>query len=189
MSARTDSEGRPYLESVGVGVGAWIISYVFTYLLVATDIESSPLNQLIEFFGGESATHELVGWVFYNAHFVDISYTGIGLLSPPGSFIGGDGFTPLLHVIPPALLFIAGLALGRYAGVTELDQGAITGALVVPGYLLASLIGVFVFTVDIGDASGAPEFASAVLIAGVVYPVVFGALGGVIAAATADTAE
>lgn len=184
MSSTTDIDNRPFVESAAAGLAAWFFGYVFTYLIIATDIESSPLNRLIEFFEGESATYELVGWVFYNAHLVDVSYSGLGPLSPPGSFIGGDGFAPFLYVVPPALLIVAGLAVGRYTGATELNDGAIAGALITPGYLVLAVLGAFVFTVEVGGASGAPDLVPAVLIAGVIYPVVFGAIGGAIAAVT-----
>ncbi len=187
MSSTTDTDSRPFIESAVGGLTAWLLGYVLTYLLVATDIETSPLNRIIEFFEGDSATYELVGWVFYNAHLVDVSYTGLGPFSPPRQFIGGeDGFTLLLYLIPPALLVIAGLAVGRYSGVSELNEGALTGALVTPGYLLLSIAGVFLFTVTVGDASGAPDLVPAVLIAGIIYPVVFGAVGGALAAITSD---
>jgi hypothetical protein len=187
MSQTTDADNRPFVESAAAGIVAWVLGYVFTYLLVATDLESSPLNRFVEFFEGESATYELVGWVFYNAHLVDISYTGIGVFSPPRNFVGGeDGFTVLLYLIPPALLIVAGLAIGRYQGVTEPNGGAITGALVTPGYLILSIVGTFLFSVSVGDASGAPDLIPAVFIAGLVYPVVFGAIGGVLAAVTSE---
>lgn len=187
MSLTTDENSRPFVESAVGGVAAWLFGYVFTYLLVATDIESSPLNQLVELFEGDSATYELVGWVFYNAHLVEISYSGISLFSPPRNFVGGeDGFTVVLYLVPPALLLIGGLAMGRYSGVTEPNEGAIAGALVTPGYLILSVVGVFLFEVSVGGASGAPDLIPAVAVAGLVYPVVFGALGGVIAAVTSD---
>ena len=187
MSSTSNTDSLPFAVGAGFGAAGWILGYVVAYLLVATDIESSPLNRLIEFFGGDSATYELVGWVFYNAHLVDISYTGVGVFTPPRSFIGGeDGFTVLLYLIPPALLVIAGLAVGRYQGAAEPTQGAIAGALVTPGYLVLSIVGAFLFTVSVGDASGAPDLIPAVLVAGLVYPTVFGALGGVLASVTAD---
>lgn len=187
MSSTNDADSRPFVESGVAGTVVWVLGYVFTYLLVATDLESSPLNRFVEFFEGESATYELVGWVFYNAHFVDISYSGIRVFSPPRSFIGGeDGFTVLLYLIPPALLIAAGLAIGRYQGVTEPNAGAITGALVTPGYLILSIVGAFLFTVSVGGASGAPDLIPAVFIAGLVYPAVFGSIGGVLAAVTSE---
>ena len=187
MSSTTATDSRPFVESAIAGAAAWGLGYVFTYLLAATDIEESPLNQLIEFFEGESATYELVGWVFYNAHLVDISYSGLGPFSPPRNYIGGeDGFTVFLYLIPPALLLIAGLAIGRYRGVTEINDGAITGALVTPGYLILSILGTFLFTVSVGGASGAPDLIPAIFIAGLVYPIVFGGIGGVLASVTSQ---
>jgi len=184
-SARS-AESRPVVEGAVAGVAAWLLGYVCTYLLVGTDLESSPLNDLIQFFEGESATYELVGWVFYNAHLVDVAYEGIGVFAPPGNFVGGDGFTPFLYVVPPALLFVGGLALGRYAGATDTRDGAVAGALLVPGYLVLAVVGSFLFTVSVGGASGSPDLVSAALIAGLVYPAVFGAAGGAVAAATAE---
>jgi hypothetical protein len=49
---------------------------------------------------------------------------------------------------------------------------------VVAGYLPLAVVGVFAFTVSIESASAAPDLAPAVLLAGVVYPLVFGTLGG-----------
>lgn len=185
MSSTSDAESRPYVESAAAGVGAWVLGYLITYLLVATEIESSPLNDLIEFFEGDSATYELVGWVFYNAHLVDVTYTGIDLFSPPPSFIGGeDGFTALLYVVPPALLLIGGLAVGRYRGVTGTNEGAVAGALLAAGYVLPSAAGAFVFTVSVGSAAGSPDPLTAVVVAGLFYPLVFGAIGGVAASVT-----
>lgn len=177
-------DDKPVVQGAVAGIGAWLLGYVLTYLLVATDIESSPLNRLIEAFGGESATYELVGWVFYNAHLVDITYTNLGLLSPAPNFVGGDGFTPFLYVVPPALLFVAGLAVGRSAGVSDPMDGAVAGVLVTPVYLVLAVVGAFVVTVSVGDASGGPDVVQALLIAGIVYPAVCSGLGGVVAAAT-----
>lgn len=185
MSSAPNAESRPYVVSAVAGVGAWLLGYLLTYLLVATDIDQSALNRIIEAFDGDSATYELVGWVFYNAHLVDISYTGVSLFTPPANFVGSeDGFTVLLYLIPPALLLIAGLGIGRYQGVSDPQTGAITGALLVPGYLILSIVGVFLFSVSVGDVSGAPDLVPAIAIAGLIYPVVFGAVGGAIAAIT-----
>lgn len=185
MSSVTNAESRPYVASAAAGVGAWVLGYVLTYLLVATDIDGSALNRILEAFGGDSATYELVGWVFYNAHLVDVSYSGLSVFTPPANFVGGeDGFTVLLYLIPPALLLIAGLGIGRYQGVSDPQAGAIAGALLVPGYLVLSVGGVFLFSVSVGDASGAPDLIPAIAIAGLIYPVVFGAIGGALAAVT-----
>ena len=55
-----------------------------------------------------------------------------------------------------------------------------------PGYLVLSVVGAFLFEVTVGDASGAPALLPAIVLAGLLYPVVFGAAGGAVAAATTD---
>lgn len=190
MSASVDTDDLPLVPGAVAGVVAWLLGYVFTYLLTATDLENSGLNRFIELFGGESATYELVGWVFFNAHFVDITYENVGIARPPPSFIGGEnGFTALLFLLPAALLFIAGLAVVRSQGITDRNDGAVAGALVVLGYLVLSIIGVFLFTVTVGDATGAPDLLPAIVVAGIFYPAVFGAAGGAVAGQTAGSSE
>jgi uncharacterized membrane protein (GlpM family) len=187
MSASVDTNDLPFGVGAVAGAVAWLLGYVVTYLIAATDLEDSPLNRIVEAFEGESATYELVGWVFYNAHFVDISYQNVGFFQPPASFIGGDnGFTAALYVLPPAFLFIAGLAITRYQGIDDLSDGAVAGALVVPGYLVVSVLGAFLFEVTLGDAAGAPDLLPAIVIAGILSPVVFGAIGGAVGGRTAE---
>lgn len=187
MSTDIDADSVPLVPGAAAGVLAWIVGYAFTYLLVGSDVRNSGINRFIEAFEGEPATYELVGWVFYNAHLTDVVYDGFGGMFLPANYVGGeDGFTVLLYVIPPALLLAAGLALGRYQGETETNAGAVVGATVLSGYLVASIVGVFLFEVSAAGTTGRPDLVPAVLIAGLVYPVVFGAAGGVVAAATAN---
>lgn len=190
MSASVDTDDLPFGVGAVAGVVAWLLGYVVTYLIAATDLENSALNRIIEGFEGQSATYELVGWVFYNAHFVDITYENVGFFQPPPNFVGGeDGFTAALYLLPPALLIIAGLAISRYQGISDLSGGAVAGALVAPGYLVLSILGVFLFEVTVGDASGAPDLLPAIVVTGILYPVVFGAIGGAVGGQTAESTE
>lgn len=187
MSATVDVDDLPLVPASVAGIVTWVLGYAFTYVLVGTDVRESRLNRFIEAFEGEPATYELVGWVFYNAHFVDVVYEGFGGRFMPASYVGGgDGFTQLLYVVPPALLVGAGLAVGRYQGVTETNDGAVAGALVVPGYFVLAIAGAFLFEVSAAGTTGAPDFLAAFFLAGLVYPLVFGAIGGVLAAVTAE---
>ncbi len=186
MSTGQSDPDRPYVVGAAAGLLVWILGYVLTYLLSATEMDDSVINGFVRFAEGESATYELVGWVFYNAHFVSVRYVNVPI-SLPRNFIGGeDGFSVVLFLIPPLLCLAAGLALGRFRGIADTAEGAITGALVFPGYLVPSVAGVFLFEVTVGDASGAPALLPAIVLAGILYPVVFGAVGGAVAAATTD---
>jgi hypothetical protein len=187
MSANVDVAELPLVPAAVAGVVTWVLGYVFTYVLVGTDVRESNLNRFIEAFEGDPATYELVGWVFYNAHFVDVVYAGFGGRFMPASYVGGeDGFTALLYVVPPVLLVAAGLAVGRYQGVTETNDGAVAGALVLPGYLVCAIAGASLFEVSAAGTTGQPDLLAAFFLAGLVYPLVFGAVGGVVAAVTAE---
>lgn len=187
MSSNTDADSLPLVPGALAGVAAWVLGYVFTYLLVSSDLRESGLNQFAQAFGDGDATYELVGWVFFNSHFADTVIDAGFFGTEATNFIGGeDGFTALLYVIPVALILASGLAIGRYQGVTDVNDGAIAGALVVPGYLVLSIVGAFLFRVEAGGASGQPDLLPAIVLAGIVYPVVFGAIGGAIASVTAE---
>ncbi|MCY4731880.1 hypothetical protein KY092_15070 [Natronomonas gomsonensis] len=186
MSSNIDADSLPLVPGALAGVAAWVLGYVFTYLLVSSDLRESGLNQFAQAFGDGDATYELVGWVFFNSHFAE-TVIDAGFFGDTTSFIGGEnGFTALLYVIPVALILASGLAIGRYQGVTDINDGAIAGALVVPGYLILSIVGAFLFRVEAGGASGQPDLLPAIILAGIVYPVVFGAIGGAIASVTAE---
>lgn len=165
-----------------VGIIAWVIGYVGTYVVVAPDVRESPLHRVIEALDGEPATYEMVGWVFYNAHFVPTVFRDVPIIgSHTTSYIGGqDGFTVLLYLLPIGLLVASGFVLAQYNGATDPTQGAMAGLLLVPAYLLLSIAGIFLFEVAVGEASIAPDLLEGIFIAGIVYPLLFGGSGGAI---------
>ncbi|AKH97459.1 hypothetical protein [Halanaeroarchaeum sulfurireducens] len=179
MSSKRMSD-LPFVEGVSAGIVTWILGYVLAYLIVAPDIRESSINRLVDAFDGAPATYEMVGWVFYNAHFVDTVFQSVPLLgSTASTYIGGeDGFTTLLYLIPVGLLVAAGLALARYQGSTTPTRGMLVGVTAVPGYLLLSIAGVFLFEVNALGASGAPDLLPAIGLAGIAYPLVFAGAGG-----------
>ena len=184
----TDSRATRLVVGIGVGLGSYLVGYLLTYLLAADAIEESFIQQLLSLFDAEPATVDVVGWVFYNAHLVDIVFEGVPFIGGgAGNLISeADGLSVLLYLVPPLVLLAGGLALGRYAGVRSPEKGAIAGATLLPGYLLAVVVGIMIFEVSVGGVSGAPDLIPAIGIAGVTYPLVFGGFGGAIAAVTAD---
>jgi hypothetical protein len=180
-------ERRPYVAGAVAGLAAWIAGYVGTYLVVGSDVRESGLNWILEVLGGEPATYELVGWVFYNAHQVDTVFRGLPVRGTvTASYVGGEnGFTTLLYAIPIVALLVAGGAVAARRGARTTADGAVAGVTVLAGYLVASIAGVVLFEVGVGDASAAPDAIPAVVLAGVVYPSVIGATGGVVAALVA----
>jgi hypothetical protein len=177
--------GLPLGTGAIAGAGAYLLGYVFTYLLVGSEIRESAVNQVFQVFGGEDLTYEIVGWVFYNAHFVS-TVGDLSVLSGTGNLITEfEAFSPILYLVPVALLFIAGLAVGRrIPGEQDYGDAAAAGATVVVGYLPLAVIGAFLVQVQSGGSSVGPDLLLGAILAGLVYPAVLGALGSVAAFAT-----
>ncbi|WP_458185796.1 hypothetical protein [Haladaptatus sp. NG-WS-4] len=89
-----------------------------------------------------------------------------------------DGSLTHLYLLPPLFLLGAGFAVAYLSGIETPNAGGVVGTLVVVGYLPLAVAGAFAFGYGIGDGTIAPDVVTAVLLAGVVYPAVFGGLGG-----------
>jgi RimJ/RimL family protein N-acetyltransferase len=179
--------GRRIPVGVGAAAGAvaWLLGYLLTYVVTSgriREFRGSFLGQVADLLGLEVPTWKVVGWVFYNAHFVDTAAGG-----GTGSAIGGDGgFTALLYVVPPLVLLAAGLAAGRAAGNGDPASSAVGGASVLIGYLPLSVLGVFLFETSVAGTAVGPRLGAGILLAGVLYPAVFGAVGAGIAVLATD---
>ena len=187
-------EALPVVPGAVAGVLSWLSGFLLTYLVVAPTLTDSTLNRVLEGLDGSLPTLDVVGWAFFNAHFVDARLRGGPLGESAFSLVGGqNGFTPLLYVVPIGLLLAAGLALARYRRAESPGQGALTGLTVVPGYLLLSVAGAFVFELTAFGLQVGPDLVMAAVLAGLVYPVLFagagGALGGFLERRAASAAD
>lgn len=179
MAANEGWQRLPLIPGAVAGIVAWLLGYLFTFILVGDTVRDSVVRRVIEFLGGDLPTWRVVGWIYYNAHFVSTNFDGA--FAGSRNFIGGDGVTPVVYVVPPLVLFAAGLAVGRAAGVRDdLERAALVGLTVVSGYFVLSLVGVFVFAID----GAGPTVAEALLLAGILYPAVFGIVGAFVASRT-----
>jgi hypothetical protein len=173
-----------------VGAGAYLAGYVLTYLLVIVDgVES----------GGDIETWKAVGWVFYNAHNVDLTFVGsAGSASITETFTlfeESAGTANLASTVPQFLYFLVpavALAVGGYVAYQRADtsgfggaQAAAVGATTLVGYFALVVLGRFLFEASgsfLGaDLAIAPDLGTAIVLAGIVYPLVLGAGGAVLA--------
>ena len=182
-----NQHSRSYGAAAVAGLVAFALGYVFVYVLTVSSVRESLLTGVAEAFGEEGADWKVVGWLFFNAHFVTTTITvDLGLVGGTDAvnFIAeSDSLSVVLYVVPPALLTAAGLAVARLDGATETARTLRLGPSVALGYLPASLVGALVFAISIGENSGgSPDLLTAAVIAGVLYPVVFGTLGAVVGA-------
>lgn len=189
-------------EDVAATYGAItaIIGYVITFIVkysasrqyVATIPDSIP---------SAPTAWQVVGWIYLRMHTVETRATVSGSeQSPPTIPInitasGSILWESWLLLIPPLLLVIAGYALARDQNATNATQGPRKGATLVVGYLPIMALGAFFTQWDIplGVRFG-PDLSDAVLIAGIAYPAIAGAIGGLLyslqtAIFTRDTAH
>lgn len=203
MSDDSLLERVPVATGVAAGAGAYLLGYLVTYLAWRGDVERElqGIEFVLDLLGEEPiGAWRAIGWLFYNAQFVAMQVT------PP---LGGtrtinvitesdDGTLTLAFLLPPLLLVAAGLVVVAVsdletdatstADVTSTDatptadatptDGALAGTAVVAGYAPLAIVGLFVF--QYGDLIRLDP-VTGVLLAGLLYPAVLGAIGGALA--------
>ncbi len=179
-----DYSYRPLLEATGFGSAAWLIGYLLTYLVTRPSTADDIRMEILESTTGQPMTLEVVAWTYFNAHFVatDIPDGGVFAFLPARQnvLLDGDGLEWLLFVLPPVVLVGAG-ALTTYRhrhGLEEWVDGATTGAMVLVGYLSCTVVALVLTTVAVDAGIIRPVPFDAILTAGLIYPFLFGAIGG-----------
>lgn len=177
----------PLLAGTIAGAGAWIVGYLLTVLAARSTVRADPRTEILESATGETVTLELLAWTYFNAHFVptEVPQTGLFSMLPREQNVVLDGSLAeaLLLAVPPLVLVVAGVAVavrfrGRLEGAAEY---AVAGATIAVGYLLVTIVGVLLSTVVVDGGLFRPSPLEAIVIAGLLYPLVFGALGGLVA--------
>ncbi|MFD1565124.1 hypothetical protein ACFR99_16420 [Haloarchaeobius amylolyticus] len=186
----TVSQRSSVAASAGLGVFAAAIGYLLTYLLVASEVR--------EAVGDNVAEWKAVAWFFYEAHMVGVEVSG-----QIGSFAGmstldliaqsDTASATLLYVVPPVVLFAAGALLAVRWDVSDLGEAVVVGAPVTIGYAVVMGLGALATestteTSALGieaSSSIAPALLPAIVLGGVLYPLVFATAGAAIAAAVA----
>jgi len=189
MAARTQrSSGQqsPFLTGAIGGAVSFVVGYILTLLVVLAVETDEFTDDLIE----------SAGFLYYNAQFVAVEFSADG---------GGDGFGGLIdqefnyltdgefndaleapsilyHLIPIVVLFAGGYAVARYVDASDIKEGAIAGASMVLGTVVLALLGTFLFSLGDDGTTTSPVLVEGVLLAGVVFPGVLGALGGAVSA-------
>jgi len=171
------------------GAVAYVVGLILSFLLVTLDGEIEPDDQQV------GSSLDVAGWVFYNAHFVDTeasaSAGGFSESSSESIISESAGLPEVIYYLVPILL-LAGAAylLLQQEYVTEATDAALSGASVVIGYLPLALIGTFLFEASESEGGASvsvgPETGAAIIFAGLLFPLVLGAIGGFAAFKTQD---
>lgn len=183
-------------QSLLFGVLAYLVGYVVTVVFIFVDGVD---------FGGEAAWVKVAGWVFYAAHTVKMEITGFaGDRSEARTINLFDGFSELTNLtdgvpeilyllVPIVVLVGTGFVLVRRVTRpgTTVTTAAVLGASIVVGYLPLAVVGQLFFShteTGLGGSVGvtvAPALVPSVLLVGLVYPLVCGTVGAVLAQQTA----
>lgn len=178
--------------SAGLGVLAAIVGVLTTFVLVPADVRSAV--------GEDVASWKGVAWYHYNAHLVEIEATGGADFGDFGSVSGTDTIdfiaqsetarVTLLYAVPPLVLVLAGASLAYHLGATDVGSAVAVGAPVTLGYVIVMGLGAVVSETTTEaeffgiEASGsmAPELVPAVVLGGILYPLVFATAGAIVVA-------
>lgn len=180
MSATDAGVTRVVGGGIGAGIAAWLLGYLAVFVGYGSRIENSLGSGVLQLLTGEDVTWKLVGWLFFNAHNVAVEIPGL-FGETATNFVTGaeEGASVALLVLPPVVLVVAGV-VAVWGTADSPVSAARNGAAVALGYLPASVVSAVLFAVSVGDRSAGPVLVTAVLLAGAVYPLVFGAVGGLV---------
>lgn len=144
------------VSGAAAGAGAFLIGLVLTYILAQLEI-----NLALSFV---VALVPIEGTIF--------SYLGFHTLE--------ESFELWFTLIPAVLLFVSGLTVASGTRGNPVE-GFTDGAKVTSGYLAMTLFGVLVMFLVSGEFDLSGDIIADMIVAGVVFPIVFGGLGGALA--------
>ncbi|MFW6435630.1 MAG: transporter [Halovenus sp.] len=199
MSRRRRQASRGLKETFPIGRGAalgsvaYVLGYVVTYLFVRLSSDSADLGIVAALT--DISQFDITGWMFYNAHFVDVTATtsaagqsqseSTNMLSEASNLAVPELFW---YLVPIFFLILAGFIVAMTISQSSHTRKAVgAGATVLVGYLPLSIAGLFLFGASVETFGGGatatigPDKAMGILFAGIVFPVVFGMLGGLLA--------
>lgn len=187
-SNETDSLANRLTYGAGLGAAAYLLGYVLTFLLTNARATRE--------WGEIAPAWKVVGWYYYNAHFVSITASrSVGPFGDSGAlnFIANaeSGTMTFLYVVPILVLLVGGGLAAYLHGDADPVGAAKTGATAVLGYgVLAVLGGILVSHTSSGSFFGVdvslsiqPQLSSVVIIVAILYPVVVATIGAVLAVA------
>ncbi|WP_254536231.1 transporter [Halomarina litorea] len=182
-----NDEGAVLPAAAGVlaGAMAWAVGYGVTYLAAAGRVREQleGLNTLVGLFGGGTLpTWKAVAWLYFNAHFVDVRLAAAGRSEAVNFVSRSTGNAPLLYLLPPLALVCTVALTMRVMDVRTLRAGVVGGAAALLGYGVAALAMASLSAHAFGTVVVSVGVVTAVALAGVGYPLVFGTLGGALSA-------
>ena len=171
------------------GVVAFVVGFTTTYFLFELD------GGMVVADTDEATTVDAVGWLFYNAHFSDTreSFAVNGESRTQSFSLISDVSTEfpefLFHLVPVLALIGMGFLIVWFHDVEYGGTAVLTGSSVVLGYFPVAIVGRELFDVTMREEtisgeitySVAPELWTSILYVGLLYPLLLGGVGGLLA--------
>ena len=181
---RSATQGIRVVGGLIYGVIAFVVAFVATigfFIFRLSEINETGF-QLARLFPEENI--EALGWVFYNAHTVDITVsTANGAMGETINYLEAipQLNTTVFYAIPAVLLFLAGYVVASRVR-SSLSGGAAmaAGASVAIGYVPLFVAGTFVLKIESFGATAGPQLGAPLLVAGTLFAVVCGGVGGLL---------
>lgn len=189
-SVRSDGIREILPAGAVIGAGSYVAGYVLTSIFTVID----------GLVSGGIPTWKAVAWAFYGAHNVRVvsswsyseqteSHDVFQLLGTGQSSYGLGSTVPefIYMLVPVAVLLGAGYAIYRSVDAESVGTHRVVtlGGAIVPGYTTLTAIGAVAFedTMRFGRASvsASPDLTTSILLMGLLYPVVLGVAGAVLA--------
>lgn len=133
---------------------------------------------------------KFTGQTLYNAHFVGTRFTGdTGSVTIRNFVTDASIQTNLTSAVPAIIYLLAPILVLTLAGYllspyptrpTSWNVAAKNGLCTVPGYLVLSIGGMLYFSLSGGFVISNPDPIPAILLAGIVYPALWGGAGAMI---------
>lgn len=166
--------------AVAFGVG-YLICLVVSYLGLY-DLTGPLTDVLRDGRWGEVTVWMVAGWLWYNAHYVALQVPNSGF----HNMIESAALPHLLvvYTIPPIVLVAAGfVTVSLSDDIDSLVDAASVGSAITIPYLFLSTVGIFLFRISspVVDGTVGPAPVIGFALAGLVYPLFYGIIGGVAA--------
>jgi uncharacterized membrane protein YagU involved in acid resistance len=185
-----ESQGGLPIRIIGgaiYGSIAYVVSFgavVALFLQRARERGVEP-PKLVRQLDAEEQFVQLLGWIFYNAHTVDVAASAtagtLAVETEAINFVSEPyvSDTTIFHAIPAALLFVAGYVVAmRTPHRLNFVTGALAGASVTIGYGALAYAGATAFEVSTRGVTYAPAMPDALFVAGIAYPAIAGGAAG-----------
>jgi hypothetical protein len=164
----------PWAVGVLTGVGAFLVGYLLLVVYVVVGPASLP--------GSLGDQLRRVGFLFYNAHnILVVPDAAPGVTALPINLLPRATLPFVYQAVPIVVIALASAAITVYVRPETTDGilAIATGMGIALGYLLAALVGTYVFTLTQQGVLYHPQRPT-VFVYGIAYPLVVGVIGSVV---------